>query len=181
MSRYIPCDKIQKLREAARNGDEVAKRILMAQLDDDADFSNDLEAYFKPHEEQKIEEIAETPQAETRQKIDALGDEAPSVFAGDILENTEMENKYVPSPMHNSLLTGKAQESDNEISDSILNLVSACDKKTIDVANDTELSDATKKGALSILQEIKQSCLENLEKFGKLMSSISKKTIEEEE
>lgn len=163
MSRYIPCDKIQKLREAAHNGDEVAKRILLAQLDDDTDFSEDLENYFKPQpepEEQKVEEVAETPQEEVKQP-----------------ETEEIQN--VSNIENTPVLTGKLPE--DEISSGILSLISSCDKKTLDIANNTEISDATKKGALSILQEIKQSCLDNLEKFGKLMSSISKKVVEEDE
>lgn len=156
MSRYIPHDKIAKLREAAKNGDERAKRILMAQLDDEADFSADLDEYFKPQpepEEQKVEEAAEVPQEQAKQ------------------EETQVVQKQ-------PVITGKIPE--NDISTGILNLISACDKQTIEVVNNSEISDATKKGALSILQEIKQSCLDNLEKFGKLMSSITKKTVEEE-
>ena len=155
MTRYIPCDKIQKLREAARNGDEVAKRILMAQLDDETDFSKDLDEYFKPQKEE-IEEVAEAPQEEIKQP-----------------ETQEMaQTTTAPA------LTGYVPE--NDISKSLISLISACDKKTIELVNDTNISDATKRGSLAILQEIKQSCLDNLEKFGKLMSSISKKTIEEE-
>lgn len=154
MSRYIPCDKIKKLREAARNGDEVAKRILMAQLDDDADFSEDLENYFKPQEEEKVEEVAEAPQEEVKQPETDAVQAQPSVLTGQIPEG--------------------------DISNSLINLISACDKKTLEIANDSEITDATKRGALSILQDIKQSCLDNLEKFGKLMSSISKKSVEEE-
>jgi len=156
MSRYIPYDKIAKLREAARNGDETAKRILMAQLDDEADFSKDLDDYFKPQEEE-IEEAAEKPQESVKQEE---------------TQNIQNENSGVPA------LTGQVPE--NEISNSLMSLISACDKKTLELANDSDISDATKRGSLAILQEIKQSCLDNLEKFGKLMSSISKKTVEEE-
>jgi len=167
MGRYIPFQQMQQLREAAKNGDERAIKILRCQLEDKEDFSADLEDYFKSaiEEENKVEEVAEQPQEMAKQE--------------ETLEmqpnKPEMEGAVVPT------ITGKPQESDNEISGSILALISACDKKTIDVANDSEISDATKKGALSILQEIKQSCLENLEKFGKLMSSISKKIVEDEE
>jgi len=159
MPKYIPFAQVRQLREAAQSGDERARKILIAQMNDE-DFSAELEDYFKPaiEEETKVEEVAEQPQEMAKQ------------------EET-LEAQEQPAPV----LTGKPQEEDNEISSGILNLISACDKKTIDVANDSEISDATKKGALSILQEIKQSCLENLEKFGKLMSSISKKTVEDEE
>ena len=144
MPRYIPHEQCKQLREAAKNGDELARRILRAQLDDKEDFSSDLEEYFNP---KPIEEVAEAPQQEVVQP-------------------------------ETQVITGE-QTSTAEISQKILDLIGACDKQTLEVANNTELSDATKKGALSILGEIKQSCLDNLEKFGKLMSSISKKTEEE--
>ena len=147
MSRYIPCEKMKKLREAAKNGDERAKKILRAQLSDEEDFSADLEDYFNP------KQVVEEPQEEVKEAVN---------------EETNQE-------IENSAETNLANEDINDISKSILNLISACDKKTIEIANDSNLSEATKKGALSILGEIKQSCLDNLEKFGKLMSSIAKK------
>jgi len=137
--RYIPHDKMAKLREAARNGDEMAKKILHAQLNPEEDFSQDLESFFAPKvEEKSVEEVAEAPV-----------EEQPQQDVGDI-------------------------------SQKILDLIGECDKKTLEIANNQELSDATKKGALSILGEIKQTELDNLEKFGKLMASITKKEQKEE-
>ena len=159
MSKFIPINQLSKLREAAKNGDEAARKILMAQLNDE-DFSSDLDAYFKPKAEEKpVEEVAETPQEEIKQQVSA--------------QNSPDMQEHAP------VLTGKIEQ--NEISDGILALISACDKKTLELANNSEISEATKKGALSILQEIKQNCLENLEKFGKLMSSFAKKYVDEEE
>ena len=155
MSRYIPYDKMKSLREAAKNGDEMAKKILRAQLSDDEDFSCDLEEFFKPKEEPKpIEEVATEP-----------AEKQPE---------TEQVQEMVKQP---SVLTGQIPE--NDISQGILALISSCDKKTIEIANNNDITEATKKGALSILGEIKQSCLDNLEKFGKLMVSL--KTKEEKE
>ena len=48
--RFIPVDKMQKLREAAKNGDERARKILHSQMHDE-DFGADLDEYFKPAEE----------------------------------------------------------------------------------------------------------------------------------
>lgn len=45
MSKYIPIDKMKQLREAAKNGDARAKKILKAQLNG-SDFSSDLDSYF---------------------------------------------------------------------------------------------------------------------------------------
>jgi hypothetical protein len=160
MSKFIPINQLSKLREAAKGGDEMAKKILMAQLNDE-DFSSDLEAYFKPQEEEAktVEEAAEIPQEEAKQTVPTQ-------------QNPEAQAQ-VP------VLTGKIEQ--NEISDGILALINACDKKTLELANDSEISEATKKGALSILQEIKQNSLENLEKYAKLASSFAKKYVDEEE
>jgi len=131
MGRFIPIDKMKKLREACVNGDERAKKILKAQLGDE-DFSVDLEDYFKP--------VEEPVQSE---------------------EVVNVSDKEVPEV--------------KDISQEIMDLISLCDKKTLDIANDPDITDATKKGALSILGEMKQSCLDNLEKFGKLMNSLKPK------
>ena len=158
MPRYIPFDKMQKLREAAKNGDERAKKILRAQLDDVDDFSADLEDYFKPAPEEPVEDVATANPEEVKQ---------------------EETQQIIAQQNPTNLITGQ-QTSQAEISQKILDLISSCDKQTLEIVNNPELSDATKKGALSIIGEIKQSCLDNLEKFGKLMSSISKKQTEEE-
>lgn len=169
MPRYIPFDKMQKLREAAKNGDERAKKILRAQLEDKEDFSCDLEDYFKPVEELVNENVSETVDETTVEE--AAQENVQEGVQEGVQENVQKQPQ---------LITGQAAPQ-SEISQKILDLIGACDKQTLEIANDTELSDATKKGALSILGEIKQSCLENLEKFGKLMSSISKKTESQEE
>ena len=44
---FIPIDKMKQLREAAKNGDERAKKILRAQLDG-KDYGADLDSYFAP-------------------------------------------------------------------------------------------------------------------------------------
>ena len=59
MSHFIPRDKIDKLREAARNGDEKAKKILNMQLKGEEDYSQLLDEYFAPKPE-PVEEQPET-------------------------------------------------------------------------------------------------------------------------
>ena len=44
---FIPVDKMKQLREAAKNGDERARKILQAQLKKE-DYTSDLDAYFAP-------------------------------------------------------------------------------------------------------------------------------------
>lgn len=60
--KYIPFDKLKTLREAARNGDENARKILKMQLDGTEDYGELVESYFapKPEPEAKPEEKVET-------------------------------------------------------------------------------------------------------------------------
>lgn len=60
--KFIPIDKIKKLREAAKNGDERAKNILNMQLKGEEDYSELVDEYFtpKPEPEVKAEEKVET-------------------------------------------------------------------------------------------------------------------------
>lgn len=56
--KYIPFDKMKTLREASRNGDENARKILKMQLDGTEDYSELLENYFAPKpEEPKVETV----------------------------------------------------------------------------------------------------------------------------
>lgn len=57
---YIPFDKMKSLREAAKKGDERAKKILIMQMDG-ADFGSSLEEYFaapQPQEQPKPQPAA---------------------------------------------------------------------------------------------------------------------------
>lgn len=68
MAKFIPIERLKKLREASQNGDESAIRILKMQLDGKDDFSNDLEEYFRPKPEPEpeieVEEIIPEDEAE---------------------------------------------------------------------------------------------------------------------
>lgn len=59
MAKFIPIDKLSKLREASRNGDENARKILRMQLEDKEDYSELLNSYFasKPEPEEKVETV----------------------------------------------------------------------------------------------------------------------------
>lgn len=51
MPSFIPVDKIKKLREAAKTGDERAKKILSMQLGGKEDFWPLMDEYFAPKQE----------------------------------------------------------------------------------------------------------------------------------
>ena len=57
MAKFIPIDKLQKLREASRNGDVNARKILNMQLGGEEDYSELLESYFAPKPEPQPEPV----------------------------------------------------------------------------------------------------------------------------
>lgn len=147
MSRYIPYEKMSKLREAAKNGDEMAKKILIAQLGGE-DFSADLDTYFAvPVEEPEI----------TEKKVEIIDNEPEKVKIP--LEDKKEEVEEEP----------KKEEED--ISKKLSDLIMTCDREILLLASDMDMKGATKKGTLMILNEIKQSCLDNLEKYSKIKNT----------
>lgn len=70
---YIPFDKMKKLREASKTGDERAKKILLMQMNDE-DFSHDMDDYFAPRQPE-----AEAPQPK---QADAPAPEQTDDYAG---------------------------------------------------------------------------------------------------
>ena len=57
MAKFIPTDKIKKLREAARNGDANARKILNMQLGGEEDYTELLDSYFAPKPEPQPETV----------------------------------------------------------------------------------------------------------------------------
>jgi rubrerythrin len=56
MAKFIPIDKMKKLREASKTGDERAKKILAMQMDGKEDFGPLMDEYFTPAPQPVVEE-----------------------------------------------------------------------------------------------------------------------------
>lgn len=56
MAKFIPIDKMKKLREASKTGDERAKKILAMQMDGKEDFGPLMDEYFTPAPQPAVEE-----------------------------------------------------------------------------------------------------------------------------
>lgn len=109
---YIPFEKMKTLREAAKNGDERARKIIIMQMNGE-DFGSLLDQYFtKPEESNKAEDHSDTTEDSKLNKFL----EYNGVKKGDMDYDSTVEAYYKEFPkerQHDTFET-KATESDSD-------------------------------------------------------------------
>ena len=109
---YIPFEKMKSLREAAKNGDERARKIIIMQMNGE-DFGSLLDQYFtKPEESNKTEDHSDTTEDSKLNKFL----EYNGVKKGDMDYDSTVEAYYKEFPKerkHDTFET-KATESDSD-------------------------------------------------------------------
>lgn len=109
---YIPFEKMKTLREAAKSGDERAKKIIIMQMNGE-DFGSLLDQYFtKPEESNKVEDHSDTTEDSKLNKFL----EYNGVKKGDMDYDSTVEAYYKEFPKerkHDTFET-KATESDSD-------------------------------------------------------------------
>ena len=109
---YIPFEKMKALREAAKNGDERARKIIIMQMNGE-DFGSLLDQYFtKPEESNKTEDHSDTTEDSKLNKFL----EYNGVKKGDMDYDSTVEAYYKEFPKerkHDTFET-KATESDSD-------------------------------------------------------------------
>lgn len=107
---YIPFEKMKALREAAKSGDERAKKIIIMQMNGE-DFGSLLDQYFtKPEESNKVEDHSDTTEDSKLNKFL----EYNGVKKGDMDYDSTVEAYYKEFPkerQHDTFET-KATESE---------------------------------------------------------------------
>lgn len=191
--RYIPADKMAKLREASKAGDEKARKILFAQLDGN-DFDSDLEEYFKPApapeaQNAPIEAKATEPEAEKAKtgldsflESNGVTKESPEYddFVNDYY--AEFPNER-PKEAENAAEAEVGEEVDltKSIAEGLIDIIGRCDQTLVLVLNNDDVEDTAKKGIMTTLQEIKQSILDDFDKVRKIKKSLCGKNDEKSE
>lgn len=188
MGRFIPIDKMKKLREAAKNGDERARKIIAMQLAGKDDFSADLDDYFNPHQPQQTM----STQASGVQQKPAMPkhkDCNPNLlkFLGDngVAEDSADYDGYVKD-FYNEFPNEKPQIGqmeqkgpDCDVFDRLIEdeieAVTGYQQALLEIINDDSIGEATKKGIIADLEEIKRDEIEHLEKLKRLKSSKCEK------
>ena len=198
---FIPVEKMSQLREAAKNGDERAKKILQAQLKKE-DYASDLDAFFAPAPATtKVIEKGGNPGSATEAKATKGTGNAKldqflldnGVFEGDP-EYEDAVNDYYnefpeempedygkPKPEELdvnpdvAVAAPKMEEAAQDLGKLLLDVIQECDKEMLEIMQDDSIDGNAKKGAMVSLQEIKQSMIDNMEKIAKVKKGFEPK------
>jgi bacterioferritin (cytochrome b1) len=180
MSRFIPIDKLQKLREAARNGDVKAKKILSMQLGGEEDFSEMLDSYFAPPAEPeevqtktKVSGVEGTDDARLQKFLDDNGITKDSPDYEDAIKEFKIEvGTGVESPV-------EGQETERDKFEEIIKKLMKEESDAIDdyskaiteVMNMPEFNERQMRLALARFKEIRQDEEEHFKELSELLKS----------
>ena len=171
MAKFIPIDKLKQLREASRNGDENAKKILAMQLNGKEDFNPLLDQYFQPKQEPQpiaTAQVSEAPTgaaptqqvAQPNQSVKNSRLQEFLQFNGITKENSEygsfVEDFYKENP--NEPREEEVPECKELIQKLIKEESDAIDsysKGVVQIMNSSELNDDQKRKLISRLKEIR--------------------------
>lgn len=200
--RFIPIDKMKMLREAARNGDERAKKILNMQVNDE-DFSSLLEEQFtEPKKEDETILVKESNSPDDKlQKflkynnvkegdedyestVETYYKEFPKARPAVEAKATDGDDIELPNDEDNTSIYGDEDEPivDDEKSKTFIDDLIEDEYDAINKYNNAineilklEENDATKKGMITDLEEIRRDEFNHVEKLKRIQSSLAKK------
>lgn len=191
MAKFIPVEKIRKLREAARSGDVRAKKILDMQLNGEEDFSSLLEEYFAPAKPEPVEKAQplETSSAELAKKsklqefleYNDIKDDSPEY--DEYVEMFYQENPNEPRedrPHHEEV--GEecpCKEEINKLKKEELDAINSYSKAIALFMENDEMDDSKKRRVIARLKEIRADEEEHFKELGELLSAFDE--IKEEE
>lgn len=197
--RFIPIDKMKTLREAARNGDERAKKILNMQMNDE-DFSSLLEEQFStPKTEEKEILVKESNSPDDKLQnflkynnvkegdedyestVEAFYKEFPKARPVAEAKATDGDDISLPNEEDNTSIYGEDDEPIEEdkmfIDDLIQDEYEAIEQynKAISEILKLDEGDSLKKGLITDLEEIRRDEFDHVEKLKRMKSSLIKK------
>ena len=179
MAKFIPIEKMLKLREAAKGGDANAIKILDLQMSG-GDFGGLLDEYFQPKQEAPVEgkslpEKGEKSKLEQFLEFNNVTKDSPDY-------DSFVEDFYKEYP--NERPEAKQQQEVVEVGNEhfLLPLIQE-EIKAINDYNEAimkvmdmdELGDAAKRGLVADLEEIKHDEMEHLEKLKRMKVGLEKK------
>lgn len=179
--KFIPVDKMKKLREAAKSGDEQAKLILRLQLDG-KDYSSNLDEYFAPKVEpvaQEVEVVKDEDKGNDARLEKFLADNG---ITKDSPEYQDSVDQFLSEVTGGDPIPGQETERDkfeNIIKDLMKEESNAIDdysKAITDVMNMPEFNAKQMRRAIARFEEIRQ---DEEEHFRELKALLENKDEEE--
>ena len=201
---FIPADKMKVLREAAAKGDERARKIINAHFKKQ-DYSKDLEDYFKPVSAPVTPEAPEMPAVEPGPMPENVSTGNPKLdeflrgngikqgdpdyedalndyyneFPNERPTTGEGTGKPVTTPVHDhvpqNIDVQEEVDMTKEIVSGIIDLIGICDRTSLAIMQNDDIDDTIRKGAMTSIQEIKQTLLDSADKVKKIKQSLCKK------
>lgn len=191
---FIPVEKMKKLRDSARNGDERAKKILIMQMDGKEDFSSLMDEYFaEPKPTEVVEnglgeaEMVETVSLDAEPKDEKL--EKFLQFNGVTKDSPDYKSyvedyyKENPKPHHDGMEHEQHEEEcflDKLIGEEI-EAINSYNEAIMKIMNLDDLNESARKGMIAKLNEIKNDEMEHFEELKRLKADLNKKEEKEEE
>lgn len=182
MARFIPVDKMKKLREAAKTGDERAKKILSKQWGGTEDFSADLDEYFMPPapvQETSTEQAAEAP--ETSKLSQFLKENG--IEKGHPEYDNYVQDFYNEFPNEKKEETQECEcecvEEINKLRKEESDAIDSYSKSITLFMNSQELNDNQKRKIISRLKEIRSDEEEHFRELNELLTICNSKEEEE--
>lgn len=195
---FIPMNQMKILREAAKNGDERAKKIIQEHFQK-KDYSADLEDYFKPVQETAPEapkeSIPDMPATNPGTMPEHVGTGNPKldeflrgngIKEGDEDYEDAINDYYMEfpnerpkdSPVSNVLETATASEAEDltkDIAQKIIETIKSCDQFSVSLMESDNVDGTTMKGAMTSIGEIKTLLFDCADKVKKIKQSLCKK------
>ena len=202
---FIPADKMKVLREAAAKGDERARKIINAHFrkqDYSKDLEEYFQPASAPAPASAPEMSATEPGpmpenvSTGNPKLDEFlrgngikqGDPDYEDALNDYYNEFPNErpatgegsgNKPTITPikdhMPQNMDVQEEVDMTKEIVSGIIDLIGICDRTSLAIMQNDDIDDTTRKGAMTSIQEIKQSLLDNADKVKKIKQSLCKK------
>lgn len=190
MARFIPIDKMSKLREASKNGDANAIKILDMQMSGE-DFGSLLDEFFQPKPE-AVEETKSLPQ-KSQSKLEQflafnnVTKDSPDYesFVEDFY-NEFPDERNKPSMVENPV---QQIEEDKDGFDSIIrdlikdetDAINEYSKAITKLMNDESLDDLHKKRVIARLKEIRGDEEEHFHQLNELLKANDDEEVAEGE
>lgn len=172
MARFIPIDKMKKLREASKNGDEKAKKILSMHLGGTEDFSSLMDEYFAAPQG-----VTEKPATESDGLTKFL--EFNGIQKGHPEYDSYVEDYYKENPQERDSNVPEQNEEDGccALLEKLLKeeteAINSYSKKITEIMNYPDIEGSKKRKIIARLEEIRSDEQEHFSELSNLLKLCS--------
>lgn len=182
--KFIPVDKLSKLREAAKSGDVNARKILDMQMGGE-DFGSLMDEFFQPKpvvEKQQVEVVGKPHNSKLEEflKFNNVTKDSPDYesFVEDFY--TEFPSERPREGLVENPVEQIEEDKDEEcFLDKLINeeidAINSYNEAIMKIMNLDDESESSRRGMIAKLDEIKRDEMEHLEELKRMKSNLNKK------